>query len=373
MLVAITGGVLAAVIAACSTPSGAGGGAANAGSQGERYFKLKCNACHPNGGQGAGPPIDLSLAPSFLERGKTSGRHGVPEFEFEPLIAYMNQAFGAGMVAGTPTPTPTPMPTTPTPTTPTPTTPTPTPTPTAAAPTGDPAKGERYFQAKCNRCHPNGGKGVGPSTLARPVPGPLKVATTGGRHDVPGDEYDSLLTFMVQKYGATMGGATAAAPAPTPTVTPTPTPTVTPTPTPAVTTAAASGDPAAGATYYQAKCNKCHPGGNKGVGPAVAGKPLPGVLVSGGSGKHGVEAAQFENLLAYMVTLGAVRTGGAPTTTAPAATTTTTTPPATTTTTTGSGIPTNAGMVPYQCSCQCPANTPPAALPAACVCQCTPR
>ena len=357
LLVALAGGLFVAVVVACGTPSGA---AAGPTSRGEKFFLMKCNACHPNGGQGAGPPIDVAMAPSFLERGKTSGRHGVPEPEFDALIAYMNQRFGGAAV--TTAVAAAPVTTTPATTTVATTT---VATTTPVAVSGDIARGERYFQAKCNRCHPGGGRGVGPATIGAPLPGPLKSTTTGGRHDVPPDEYDSMIAYLVSKNG----GAPAAAVAATPVATP-----ATPVTTTVAAVAPSSGDPAQGAAYYQAKCNKCHPGGNKGVGPAIAGKTIPGILVSGGSGKHGVEPASFENLLAYMTTLGAVRAGG-PTATAPAATplgttTTTTAPPPPPPPPNGT-IPANAGMVPCSCSCQCPPGTPPAALPAACICQCS--
>ena len=91
---------LAALVIAvgCSTAGGAGGTAAGA-SRGERFFKTKCNSCHPNGGQGAGPPIELSIAPDFLERGKTSGRHAVPEADSELVsaaVGYYAPRFIAG-------------------------------------------------------------------------------------------------------------------------------------------------------------------------------------------------------------------------------------------------------------------------------------
>ena len=54
---------------------------------------MKCNACHPNGGQGAGPPIDVGMAPSFLERGKTSGRSddNDPEIIGKRIAVYKNE------------------------------------------------------------------------------------------------------------------------------------------------------------------------------------------------------------------------------------------------------------------------------------------
>ncbi|MDP2342142.1 MAG: cytochrome c [Deltaproteobacteria bacterium] len=306
----------------------------------------KCNACHRDGGMG--PPIDAGMAPSFLERGKTSGRHGVPENEFDNLIAYLNQRYGAPAAVAT-----------------NPATGAPVAAPVvvaAAASTGDPARGERYFQAKCNRCHPNGARGVGPAVIGAPVPGPLKSAATGGRHDVAPDEYDGLVAYL-QKLG---GGAAAA---PVAAATPVAAPVAA---APVAAAAPATGDPAAGATYWTAKCNKCHPGGNKGVGPAVGGKILPGPLKPAMGGRHDVAPDQFENVLAYLTTLGSIRTGSVATA-APAATPapTGTAPVATPAAATGSGIPINAGMVPCTCNCQCPAGAPPNALPAACICQCT--
>ncbi|HEY1100732.1 MAG TPA: hypothetical protein VGF99_17465, partial [Myxococcota bacterium] len=117
----------------------------------------------------------------------------------------------------------------------------------------------------------------------------------------------------------------------------------------------------------QTKCAKCHPGGNK-----IVGKAVPGVLVSGGSGKHGVPGEHFDNLLAYLTTIGAVRAGAAPVAAAPTGVPSSTPAPRPTTTppTNGGIIPMNAGMVNCSCSCQCPANAPPEALPAACLCQC---
>ena len=348
-LVALTGVLFAAVVAVgCSTPAGAGGAAgAGAASKGEKFFLTKCNACHKDGGMG--PPIDAGMAPSFLERGKTSGRHGVPEAEWDTLIGYINQRYGAPTVVATNPATGETVATAPVAVA----------APIAAAPTGDPARGERYFQAKCNRCHPNGGKGVGPSTIGKPVPGPLKAAATGGRHDVAPDEYDGVLAYMQQLGGGAAAPVAAVAP-------------VAATPVAAVVAAApSSGDPAAGSAYWQAKCNKCHPGGNKGIGPAVAGKPVPGVLKPAIGGRHDVAPDQFENLLAYMTTIGAVRAGTVATA-APAATPAVgTTPVATPAAATGGGIPMNAGMVPCTCACQCPPGAPPNALPAACICQCS--
>ena len=306
LFVALSGVLCAVVVAVgCSTPGGGPAGAAAGASRGEKFFLTKCNACHKEGGMG--PPIDAGMAPSFLERGKTSGRHAVPEAEWDALIDYVNQRYGAAAVvdanpvAVEPGASAVVAAST-----------------TAAAP-GDPARGERYFQAKCNRCHPNGAKGVGPSTIGKPLPGPLKAAATGGRHDVVPDDFDSVVAYLQQL----SSGAAAILDAPVSTA-------ATPSAVVAVAPAAAAGDPAAGAVYWQAKCNKCHPGGNKGIGPAVAGKALPGPLKVGSGGRHDVPADQFENVLAYLTTLGAVRSGSVATTTP----TPTTTPTTTTTTTT---------------------------------------
>ncbi len=347
----IFGGILVAAIIAvgCSTPGG--GGTAAGASRGERFFKTKCNSCHPNGGQGAGPPIDLGMAPDFLERGKTSGRHAVPEPDWEPLLAYMNQSFGGGTavaVAETP-PAPPPPPavggTTPPP---------PPPPPPTAVAAGDTAAGSQYYQAKCAKCHPGGSKIAG-----KALPGVL-VAGGSGKHGVEAAQFDNVLSYLVT-LGAVRTGTPAAVAS-------------TPTPTPAVAVAVAppaggggGGDVAAGGQYYQAKCAKCHPGGAK-----IAGKVVPGTkMISGGSGKHGIEAAQFDNVMAFLVTLGAVRTGGGPTAAAPGGGGAPPPPPPPTTTTGDGTIPMNAGMVNCSCSCQCPAGAPPEALPAACLCQCS--
>lgn len=41
----------------------------------------------------------------------------------------------------------------------------------------------------------------------------------------------------------------------------------------------ASGTLAQGETLYMFHCNKCHPGGGKGLGPAIHNKPLPRFLI----------------------------------------------------------------------------------------------
>ena len=155
----------------------------------------------------------------------------------------------------------------------------------------------------------------------------------------------------------------AAAPVMAPVAVYTAPPTATPVPVTTVAVAS-SGDAAAGGTFFQTKCAKCHPNGNK-----VTGRTIPGVLVAGGSGKHGVPSEQFENLLSYLTTIGAVRAGAAPVAAAPTGVPVTTTTPPVAPMNNGV-IPMNAGMVNCSCACQCPANTPPEALPAACLCQC---
>lgn len=330
--------VVVAVAAGCQTPA-AGAGAAGA-SRGERFFLTKCNACHPNGGQGAGPPIDLAVAPDFLERGKSSGRHAVPEADWAPLMAHLQDRLGGGAaapVATAPAATPVvgaaPVAVAP--------------VVAAAAPAGDAIAGAAYFQTKCAKCHPGGNKIAG-----KTVPGVL-VSGGSGKHGIPAEHFDNVIAHVLT-LGAVRGGAPAAvAPAPTP-------------PAPPVATAAApAGDPAVGGAYFQTKCARCHPGGNK-----IAGKSIPGVLQSGGSGKHGVPADQFEPLLAYLTTIGAVRAGTAPVAAAPTGVPATTTSPPPPPPPAGT-IPMNAGMVNCSCACQCPANTPPEALPAACLCQCS--
>ena len=240
----------------CGTPSGAVG----AGSRGERFFLLKCNGCHPSGGQGAGPPVESAeLALGILEKGKTSGRHAVPDGEWDPFIAYLRLRFpgtpappAASTAAATPAAVPGAAPAPP-----------PAgvadagPAPAATAPvpavapsmSGDVARGERYYQAKCNRCHPGGGKGRGPAVVGKAVPGVLVKNSSGGRHAVPPEEWDHLLVYMVALGGVPAGGAAPdagtpgpalAAPTPTtpiaptapPTTPPTALPTAPPTPTP---------------------------------------------------------------------------------------------------------------------------------------------
>jgi cytochrome c2 len=345
------GTLLATVIAVgCSTATGAAGAAAAGASRGERFFRTKCNACHPGGGQGAGPAIDLGMAPEFLERGKTSGRHAVPEADWEPLFAYMNTAFGGGAAVAAAVPGAAPVvaavPTT---------MPAPPAVPTTMAAVGDAAAGGVYFQAKCQKCHPGGAKITG-----KAIPGVL-VKGGSGKHGVDAASFDNLMAFL-PSLGAVPQAAAPVMATPAP-------PATTTTTTTAVATAPAAGggDTQAGAQYFDMKCKKCHPGGSK-----ITGKAIPGVLVAGGSGKHGVEAAQFENLLSYLVTIGAVRAGGGPVAAGPSGTTMAPPPPPPPTTTTGSGtIPTNAGMVPCTCNCQCPPGAPPEALPAACICQCS--
>jgi mono/diheme cytochrome c family protein len=44
-----------------------------------------------------------------------------------------------------------------------------------------------------------------------------------------------------------------------------------------------------GQAVFMAKCNKCHPGGDAGLGPALNNKPLPGFLVRY-QARHGMGA-----------------------------------------------------------------------------------
>lgn len=80
----------------------------------------------------------------------------------------------------------------------------------------DPARGQKYFQVKCNSCHPSGGQGAGPALIGKMPPGPLKKSSSGGRHNVPAAEYDSLMAYltpMMQPQAAAAAAAAAAAPA----------------------------------------------------------------------------------------------------------------------------------------------------------------
>ena len=340
----VVGGVLlaAAIAVGCSTP---GAGSAAGASRGERFFQTKCNACHPNGGQGAGPPIDVGLAPDFLERGKTSGRHAVPEVDWEPLLGYLNQRFGAGAAVATGGSTAIAATTI---------------APAAvAAPTGDAVAGAAYFQTKCAKCHPGGSKIAG-----RAIPGVL-VAGGTGKHGVPADVFNNLMVHLAMLGAVPTGAAQPAQGVPMP-MPPSP-PQPSPSPSPSIAVAPSAGDAAAGGALFQVKCAKCHPGGAK-----IVGKTIPGALVSGGSGKHGIEAAQFENMLSFLVTLGAVRAGAGPVAAAPQGGMSMVPPPPPPPAPAASDgrIPMNAGMVPCTCACQCPPNAPPEAMPAACICQC---
>jgi cytochrome c2 len=391
------GGVAVASVAivGCSTPTGVAG-ASTAVARGERFFQAKCNACHPGGGQGSGPAIDLEIAPTFLERGKVTGRHAVPEAEWEPLFAYMTTSFGAAVtapvaaapVAAAPAPAPA-APVAAAPARAATTTTTTTTIPVAPSTVvGEPAAGAVYFKAKCQKCHPGGSKIVG-----KAIPGVL-VKGGSGKHGVEPGSFDNLMAYL-PSLGAVLSSAVAPSTTTTPTMPATTTPTMPATTAPATTdtaTAATLGDVAAGAAFYQTKCQKCHPGGSK-----IGGKTIPGVLVKDGSGKHGVPSAHFDNLMAYLPSLGAIRAGAPPVTTTPTATTTATSLTTTNSTTTNSTttdstttappppspppppppppgkagtIPASAGMVPCTCACQCPPGAPPAALPAACICQC---
>jgi cytochrome c2 len=394
------GGVVVASVAivGCSTPTGVAG-ASMVAARGERFFRAKCNACHPGGGQGSGPAIDLEIAPTFLERGKVTGRHAVPEAEWEPLFAYMTLSFGvapvtapvaaAAPLAAAPVaaaPAPAPAPGAPVAAAPVAAAPAPAPAPAPAATTttipvapsatvaGDPAAGAVYFKAKCQKCHPGGSKIAG-----KAIPGVL-VKGGSGKHGVEPGSFDNLMGYL-PSLGAVLSAAVAPSTTTATTMPATTAPTMPATTAPATTetaTATALGDVAAGAAFYQTKCQKCHPGGSK-----IAGKTIPGVLVKDGSGKHGVPSAHFDNLMAYLPSLGAVRAGAPPvTTTTPTTATTSTTISTTTSTTTppppppppppgkAGTIPASAGMVPCTCACQCPPGAPPAALPAACICQC---
>jgi hypothetical protein len=256
-------GVVVAV--SCGTSPAGGGGPRDSA----RFFQMKCNGCHPNGGDGAGPAIDVTLATSTLERGKVSGRHAVPEAEWDGLIAYINQRFAGGaapVVAGV----------APAVGVPAPVAVVPAPAPVAAAPVpvaappaavvaapapalGNAAAGSPYYQAKCNRCHPNGGKGIGPAIAGKALPGVLQTTTTAGRHNVPPGDMPNLLAYLVQLGGVMAGAAPAVAAAPAPAPVPQPSPGVAVAPAPAPVPAPAPAPapavtPTAGLVNCQCSC-----------------------------------------------------------------------------------------------------------------------
>lgn len=78
----------------------------------------------------------------------------------------------------------------------------------------------------------------------------------------------------------------------------------------------ASSDIELGADVYQRSCNGCHPGGERGYGPALANHPHPVAevrkVVREGQGKmpsfgeEKISHEQLEALLAYLDTIGGV-------------------------------------------------------------------
>ena len=68
-----------------------------------------------------------------------------------------------------------------------------------------------------------------------------------------------------------------------------------------------------GQVVYMSKCDKCHPGGDAGLGPSINNKPLPGFLVSFQM-RHGLGAmpafkedelpkADLDDVVAYLKAL----------------------------------------------------------------------
>ena len=78
----------------------------------------------------------------------------------------------------------------------------------------DPARGQKYFQVKCNSCHPNGAQGAGPGLAGKVPPGPLKKSSSGGRHNIPDAEFDSLMAYITPMMQPQAAAAAAAAVAP---------------------------------------------------------------------------------------------------------------------------------------------------------------
>lgn len=73
---------------ACAAGRGGAAGPVDA-ARGEKYFKLKCNSCHPGGAQGAGPALLGKLPPGPLKKSSSGGRHNVPDAEWPSLLAYL--------------------------------------------------------------------------------------------------------------------------------------------------------------------------------------------------------------------------------------------------------------------------------------------
>lgn len=76
------------LLAACASGRGGGGGAVSA-ARGEKYFKMKCNSCHPGDGQGAGPALLGKALPGPLKQSSSGGRHNVPAAEWGSLLAFL--------------------------------------------------------------------------------------------------------------------------------------------------------------------------------------------------------------------------------------------------------------------------------------------
>ena len=73
----------------------------------------------------------------------------------------------------------------------------------------------------------------------------------------------------------------------------------------------AAGNASAGQAVFQQNCNSCHPGGDRGSGPAIKGRPADGVknqVRKGGGGMPAFSASQISDqqlndLAAYVASL----------------------------------------------------------------------
>ena len=74
--------VVSLAFLSCTAGKGGPAGPVDA-ARGQKYFTVKCNACHPSGGQGAGPALVGKAPPGPLKKNNSGGRHNVPDAEWE--------------------------------------------------------------------------------------------------------------------------------------------------------------------------------------------------------------------------------------------------------------------------------------------------